>query len=213
LPPNKTIEEHVVAQAEFLEKKLGPVLASARALEGHVYFVDAAHFVMGSFLACVWCVARMFIRGGSGRQRYNVLGAWNAVTNELVRVTNATVVNAQTMAELLYKIAALDLVGPITLVLDNARYQHCAFIQGLAATLNIQLLFLPGYSPNLNLIERLWKFTKNKVLYGRHYQDFEAFRTAIDGCLDRIPTDHRASLKLLMTHNLQTFDNASLLAA
>lgn len=188
-------------------------MVSARAGEGHVFFVDAAHFVMGSFLACVWCGARMFIRGGCGRQRYNVLGAWNAITNELVRVTNATVVNSLTIAELLHKIAALGLVGPITLVLDNARYQHCIFIKELAATLNIRLLFLPGYSPNLNLIERLWKFTKNKVLYGRHYKNFDAFKKAIDGCLDRATIEHRAALKLLMTHNFQTFDKASLLAA
>ena len=77
------------------------------------------------------------------------------MTNELVRVTNTTVVCSQTMAELLHKIAALGLIGPITLVLDNARYQHCAFIKELAATLNPGApgLFLPGYSPNLNLIE------------------------------------------------------------
>jgi len=188
-------------------------LAAARAGAGHVFFVDAAHFVMGSFLACVWCVARIMIRGGCGRQRYNVLGAWNAVTNELVRVTNTTVVNSLTIAELLHQIAALGLIGPITVVLDNARYQHCVFIQELATTLNIQLLFLPGYSPNLNLIERLWKFTKNKVLYGRHYRNFDAFQKAIDGCLDHITTDHRPALKLLMTHNFQTFAKASLLAA
>ena len=178
-----------------------------------MFFVDAAHFVMGSFLACVWCVARIMIRGGCGRQRYNVLGAWNAITNELVRVTNTTVVCSQTMAELLHKIAALGLIGPITVVLDNARYQHCVFIKELAATLNIRLLFLPGYSPNLNLIERLWKFTKNKSLYGRHYKTFDAFQKAIDGCLDRVRTEHRAALKLLMTHNFQTFDKALFLAA
>jgi transposase len=74
-------------------------------------------------------------------------------------------------------------------------------------------LFLPGYSPNLNLIERLWKFTKNKALYGRHYKTFDAFQTAIDGCLDRVGIEHRAALKLLMTHHFQTFDKASFLAA
>jgi len=213
LPPKKTIQEHITAQAEFLEEKLEPALVSVRAGEGHVFFVDAAHFVMGSFLACVWCVARIMIRGGCGRQRYNVLGAWNAMTNELVRVTNATVVNSQTIAELLHKIASLGLIGPITLVLDNARYQHCVFVKELAATLNIRLLFLPGYSPNLNLIERLWKFTKNKALYGHHFKTFDAFQEAIDKCLDRVSTEHRAALKLLMTHHFQTFDKASFLAA
>ena len=213
LPPKKTIEEHIAVQAEFLDTQLEPTLASARAGEGHVFFVDAAHFVMGSFLACVWCVARIMIRGGCGRQRYNVLGAWNAITHELVRVTNAMVVNSQTMAELLHKIAALGLIGPITVVLDNARYQHCAFVKELAEKLNLRLLFLPGYSPNLNLIERLWKFTKNKALYGRHYKTFDAFQKAIDTCLDRVSTEHRTALSFLMTHHFQTFDKALFLAA
>ena len=72
------------------------------------------------------------------------------------------------MCELLHKIAGLGLQEPITLVLDNARDQHCALVINLAATLHIRLQFLPSYSPNLNLIERLWKFVKRDVLYGRH---------------------------------------------
>jgi transposase len=213
LPPKKTIEEHAATQAEFLETKLEPLLEETRAGKSHVFFVDAAHFVMGAFLCCVWCRARLFIRGGSGRKRYSVLGAWNAVTHELVSITTDATVSAETMCDLLRKIAALGLQGPITLVLDNARYQHCALVIELAKSLNIQLQFLPSYSPNLNLIERLWKFTKKQVLYGRHYGTFLEFCAAIDGCLAKIPTEHREQLNSLMTHNFQTFDPASFLAA
>ena len=213
LPPQKTLEEHAHTQAEFLEQKLEPALAEARAGQGHVFFVDAAHFVMGSFLCCVWSLVRLAIRAGSGRKRYSVLGAWNAVTNGLVSITTDATVNAETMCALLHKIAALGLQGPITLVLDNARYQHCALVMALAKSLNIHLEFLPSYSPNLNLIERLWKFVKNQALYGRHYATFREFKAAIDDCLAKIPTDHRSRLKTLMTHQFQTFDNVSLLAA
>jgi transposase len=192
---------------------LEPLLASARPEEGHVFFVDAAHFVQGAFLCCLWCLHRLFIRGASGRKRYSVLGAWNAVTNQLVSITTAGTVSSDTMCELLRKIAALGLPGPVTLVLDNARYQHCALVINLAATLHIQLQFLPSYSPNLNLIERLWKFIKRDVLYGRHYNTFAEFCAAIDGCLDNIPTKHRAKLQTLMTHNFQQFNPASFLAA
>lgn len=213
MPPKKTIEEHAATQAAFLETKLEPLLEEARAGKGHVFFVDAAHFVMGAFLCCVWSWVRLLIRGASGRQRYSVLGAWNAGTHQLVSMTTAATVSAETMCALLVKIAALGLQGPITLVLDNARYQHCALAMNLARTLNIHLEFLPSYSPNLNLIERLWKFIKKQVLYGRHYATFLEFRAAIDGCLSKIPTDHREKLKSLMTHNFQTFNPASFLAA
>ena len=213
LPPKKTIEEHAATQAEFRETKLEPLLEQARAGKGHVFFADAAHFVQGAFLCCVWCRVRMLIRGGSGRKRYSVLGAWNAVARELVSITTDATVTAATMCALLTKIAALGLQGPITVVLDNARYQHCKLVMDLAKTLNIHLQFLPSYSPNLNLIERLWKFIKKDVLYARHYNEFQSFCAAIDGCLSKIPTDHREKLRSLMTHNFQTFDPASFLAA
>jgi transposase len=117
--------------------------------------VDAAHFVLGAYLGFLWCVERLFVKTGSGRQRFNVLGALNAVTHQLITVTNETHINAQSMCELLNKIAALGLNIPITLVLDNARYQTCALVMELAQALNIEPLYLTTYSPNLNLIERL----------------------------------------------------------
>ncbi len=212
LPPKKTIDEHRRTQAEFLRDQLEPVLTQARANERSVFFVDAAHFVQGSFLCCVWCLVRMFVRGASGRRRYNVLGAWNAVSRELIRVTNETRVSSDTMVELLGRIAA-RVTGPATVVLDNARYQRCVAVEAEAKRLGIVLLFLPSYSPNLNLIERLWRFTKKKALRGRHYADFANFRAAIDECLDRIPTDHREALASLMTLKFQMFDSDSFLAA
>ena len=176
-------------------------------------FVDAAHFVYGTFLCYLWSFQRLFVRAASGRQRFNVLGAWNAVTRELLAVTNTTVVNTATMCELLHKIAAQGLMGPITLVLDNARYQRNAAVMALAEQLGITLLFLPSYSPNLNLIERLWKFTKRRSLYGRYHAIFADFRVAIEQTLAGIPTQHAAALASLMTLNFQRFENVSLLAA
>ena len=205
--------EHVETQAKFLETNLKPCLDAAVAGRGHVFFVDAAHFVFGTFLCCLWSFARIFVRAASGRQRFNVLGAWNAVTRELIAVTNTTVVNTETMCELLQKIAAVGLTGPITLVLDNARYQHNAAVKALAEHLGITLLFLPSYSPNLNLIERLWKFIKRRALYGRYHPTFADFQAAIQEILDGLPTTYAEPLKSLMTLNFQQFEDVSLMAA
>ena len=200
-------------QQQFLADELRPRLDAAQAGHGHVFFVDAAHFVFGSFLCCLWSFGRLCVRAASGRQRFNVLGAWNAVTRDLIAVTNTTVVNTETMCQLLRQVAARRLAGPITFVLDNARYQRNATVQALAAQLGITLLFLPSYSPNLNLIERLWKFIKRRELYGKYHPRFDDFRTAIQTCLSQIRTVHRKRLKTLMTLNFQTFENVSLLAA
>jgi len=207
------LAEHVETQAAFLDTQLKPCLDAAEAGTGHVFFVDAAHFVFGTFVCYLWSFTRIFIRAASGRQRFNVLGAWNAMTRQLITVTNTTVVNTETMCELLRKIAALGLSGPITLVLDNARYQHNAVVQALAKELGITLLFLPSYSPNLNLIERLWKFTKRRALYGRYHPTFVEFQAAIQEILDGIATTHAAALETLMTLNFQLFEDVSLMAA
>jgi transposase len=211
--PKKTLDEHVREQAEFLDTRLRPRLQEAQAGHGHVFFVDAAHFVFGTFLGCLWSFARLFVRAASGRQRFNVLGAWDAVSRELVAVTNTTVVNTQTMCELLRAVAARGLTGPVTVVLDNARYQRNAVVQALAASLGIELLYLPSYSPNLNLIERLWRFVKRQSLYGRYHATFADFRAAVQGTLDQLSSTHQDKLASLMTLNFQEFDNVSLLTA
>lgn len=178
-----------------------------------MFFVDAAHFVFGTFLCCLWSFVRLFVRAASGRQRFNVLGAFNAITQELISVTNTTVVNTETMCELLRKLAAQGLSGPLTVVLDNARYQRNAVVQALAASLGIELLYLPSYSPNLNLIERLWRFVKRQALYGRYHPTFADFQAAVQDTLHQLPTKHKDKLASLMTLNFQVFDNVSLLAA
>src|ERR1700735_4046459 len=209
----KNLAEHVETQTKFLDTELKPKLDAAQAGKGHVFFVDAAHFVLGTYLCCLWSFTRIFVRAASGRQRFNVLGAWNAVTRELIAVTNTTVVNTETMCELLRKVAAVGLVGPITLVLDNARYQRNAVVQDLAQELGITLMFLPSYSPNLNLIERLWKFIKRRALYGRYHPTFAGFRAAIEETLDGLSNTYADQLETLMTFNFQQFKDVSLMAA
>jgi transposase len=143
-------------------------------------------------------VTRSFLRAPAGRQRFNVLGALNAITHELVTVTNDTYLTATEVCALLRHLAALHLGVPLTVVLDKARYQRCAQVVTLAASLHIELCFLPPYSPNLNLIERLWKFVKKQCLYSTYYADFAAFKTAIVQCLAQTQTPHRTALDSLL---------------
>ena len=154
----------------------------------------------------MWCVVRLFIAAPSGRKRYNVLGALDAVTKKMYRVCNCGYINAESVCELLRQIR-LGVSGPITLVMDNARYQHCNLVKALAAELGIDLLFLPSYSPNLNLIERVWKFVKGEVLASRYLPTFDDFKNDIDGCVNELDGKHKAKMDTLLTLNFQTFEN------
>jgi transposase len=214
IPPNSTLPEHVKTQAEFRETKLEPRLAEARQGVREVYFVDAAHFVFAPFLGILWCLKRLYRRAASGRKRYNVLGALNAVSHKLIQVSNHSYINAESVCLLLRAVADAALPGiPITLVLDNARYQKCALVDDLAKQLGIELLYLPSYSPNLNLIERVWKFVKSECLRSTYYANYEDFTAAIQQCLDDLPTKHKDAMDSLLTHNFQTFEDVSFLAA
>lgn len=205
-----------IKQRKFLKTVLEPVIRDAECGKCHLLFMDVAHFVFAPFLCQVWCFVRQFIPSPSGRQRLNVLGALDAITKELIFAANSTYINAETIAKFLEKIDQRypDKL-PLYLVLDNARYQHCEYVREIADKLNITLYFLPPYSPNLNLIERLWKFTKRNVLYGVYYDSFHDFQKAIIGFLGKINRTNKLNTELnsLITLNFQTFENSQNLAA
>jgi transposase len=91
--------------------------------------------------------------------------------------------NAISVCELLNKIKEKHPYEAVTILLDNAKYQKCKLVQELADSLNIELLFLPSYSPNLNIIERLWKWTKKDCLNCKYYETFAKFKEAINRSL------------------------------
>jgi hypothetical protein len=175
-------------------------------------FKDVVHFVQLAFLGCLWCFAHIFIRSPSGRKRWNILGVYNAISGPLTTVANDGYITATTVCELLRKLSAQYAGLPIVIILDNARYQRCKLVQDLAEELGIKLEWLPSYSPNLNLIERLWKFTKKKCLYNVYYESFVEFVAGITDCLDRVDTEYKEELKTLMQPNFQDMKKVSLLA-
>jgi transposase len=172
-----------------------------------VLFLDAAHFVYGAFLGALWCFARVFIRSPSGRQRFNVLGALNAVSRQVHLFTNETYITAQSVCALLSQLAAFygPRNVPLTLFLDNARYQRCELVQAHARALGIDLEFLPTYSPNLNLIERYWRWVKKQCLNAKYHANFATMKTAILQTITSAHHEHAAALASLLTWNFQLF--------
>jgi len=192
-------------QFEFFQSEMQPRLYEAAEGRRKVFFVDAAHFVLGAFLGMLWCFSRISVKTGAGRQRYSVLGALDSHSKEIIKVTTEGNVHAGTVCELLEKIRLAHPDVPVTLILDNARYQHCRCTEDKASVLNIELLFLPAYGPNLNLIERLWKLVKKECLLNRYHSNFTSFKAAIDGCLDQLGSQSKDKLYSLASLNFQFF--------
>lgn len=198
-------------QQQWAKEKLEPAIEEAKKGECHLLFMDAAHFILQPFICALWCVTRLFIRASAGRNRINVLGAVNAITKEIITLNNTTYITAETIIAFLKQLRGHYVGLPIKIVLDNARYQHCKLVEAAAVQLNIELLFLPSYSPNLNIIERLWKFTKKKILYAKYYETPHKFHTAINDFFQTINPKHDADLKNLLTLKFQFFKNESVL--
>jgi transposase len=169
-------------------------------------FMDASHFVMGcDFLGAIYGKVRRFIRTCSGRKRYNVLGALNFITKKLTTVTNDAYITSSQICELLKKLANEYADTPIHLVLDNAKYQKCQVVQALADELCVNLVYIPSYSPNLNLIERLWKFVKGK-LRTQYYDNFNIFMQKIDSITNSTDKENKHVIDRLISEKVQFFD-------
>ncbi len=180
-----------------------------RAKKGDIalLFMDASHFVLGcDFLGYIYGRTRRFVRTFSGRMRYNVLGTIDFVSKKVTTVTNDKYITAEQVREMLSKISQ-EYAGKTTyLLLDNARYQKCKAVQESAAKLHIQLVYIPPYSPNLNLIERLWKFVKGE-LRTKYYDNFTLFREKIDSIIASTTQENHARICKLIDEKVQLFDS------
>jgi len=168
-------------------------------------FADAAHFVMGcDFLGYIYGFTRRFIKTYSGRKRYNVLGALNFISKKVSTVVNDKYITALEFCDLLKKLAIEYAGKPIHIVLDNARYQKCIIVTETAKQLGINLVYIPPYSPNLNLIERLWKHVKSR-LRTKYYDDFDVFQDKIDSILDSTDKNDKTIINRLIGEKVQLF--------
>lgn len=181
-------------------------MEKAKANELTLLFMDASHFVLGcDFLGYIYCKARRFVMTFSGRKRYNVLGAIDYATKKVLTVANDTYITATEVCEMLRKISAEYPDQAVHIVLDNARYQRCETVKNLAAALGITLQYIPPYSPNLNLIERLWKFVKGE-LRTKYYDNFIDFQNRIDSIIDSTAEENLPKIQKLFGNSIQLFD-------
>ena len=192
-------------QKNFYETKLLPFMRGAKDGTMVLLFMDGSPFVMGcDFLGYIWCTVRRFITTSSGRKRYNVLGAIDFVTKKVFTITNDTYLNAESVCSMLKKIAEAYSGKVIHIILDNAKYQKCKLVMELADQLGIYLDFIPPYSPNLNVIERLWKFVKSE-LRDQFYSSFTLFKERIDQIIVSTSNENKKKIDKLISNKVQLY--------
>jgi transposase len=181
------------------------------------YFVDACHPVWGVEMLyyCWLLVGQRFLVGvGGGRKRLNILGAYCPEDQEYldIRLSRDNINGQQFVNLLRVLLERHPETEKFILYLDNAKYYHAEVVkEWLARHPQFHLEPLPAYSPNLNLIERLWKFLRNKAFTCWH-KSFEDMEAAVSKVLDHLE-DYRDELETLMTENFQRHPNAKPLPA
>lgn len=168
-----------VKQAAFLETYRR--IKAGLGVNDQVYFADSTHPEHNTKPSYGWILKGKandkFVKTNTGRDRLNLNGALNLKTKTAVVLEEETV-NSGSVLRLLNKLAAKHPTGKIHLVLDNASYHHAKIVKTwLRRHRRFKLHFLPPYSPNLNLIERLWRFFHLKVTWNRYFATFDEFRT------------------------------------
>jgi transposase len=148
-----------------------------------ILFMDGVHPQHNTSTSKVWSKIgeKKFIPSNSGRQRINLNGLYNPHNQDVI-IREDDSINAQsTIALLEMAIEKYKYETHIYCICDNARYYKCKLVNEFLEKYKekISLIFLPPYSPNLNLIERLWKFLRKKTIHTHYYEKFADFRKAI----------------------------------
>jgi transposase len=171
-----------------------------------LYFVDATHPQHTTDPQYGWILKGKkedkFIKTSSGRSRLNLNGALNLHDHSAV-VHHEDTINADAVIRLAEALIEKHPTGMIYLILDNARYHHAKKVKEWRKHhTRIKLVFLPPYSPNLNLIERLWRFFHQRALWNRYFETFEEFKTTSLDFFKNLNL-YEAELNTLLTDNFR----------
>jgi transposase len=188
------------AQQAFLE--VYQELKQNKGKADPIYFMDGVHPKHNTLASYGWIRrgVEKAIKSNSGRQRLNINGAIELETLSCATVMAESVNADSTIASFKQLEGKHPQAETIHIICDNAHYYRSRQVKAYLEHSRIELVFLPPYSPNLNLIERLWKSFKKQVLYNRHYEKFDEFKSAcIAFFKDMGP--HTKALCSLLTEN------------
>jgi len=203
------LAEKVKKQKKFVKNKLSKAMKDAKNGKSKLLFMDAVHMQIACMLGFIWCFVKKFIPALPVRGRVNVIGATSFYGDDFIYDINQTGVKQEAIIQFLRKIRSKFGNIKITLVLDNASYHHAHAVQRIAQELNITLLFLPVASPNLNIIERLWKFIKSKFLKNHAFLNLAELESALSNGLKTLKKKHKKELRSLLTPKFQCFNNTA----
>jgi transposase len=153
-----------------------------------ICFADGVHPTHNTQLSYGWIRkgVRKEICSNTGRQRINLSGALDVIDQKLI-FQEDLMLNAEATISFLQKIEkAYPSKKRVHLFLDNARYYKNKKVKAFLETSKIKAHYLPPYSPNLNPIERLWKWMKERVLYNTYHECFDDFKQAVFGFLESL---------------------------
>ena len=173
-----------------------------------IYFLDATHPVYNNIPGYGWIETgkEHEVKTNSGRQRLSINGLYSPITNEVVVREELTVTDESNIALFKYIEKLHPELETIYIIHDNARYNHSKRLREFLETSRIIMIPLPTYSPNLNLIERLWGLMKRQVLYNRYYESYDDFRNAISYFFKKWLKKNKPALASLMTENFHIYE-------
>jgi transposase len=208
--PQKADEQ---AQVDFLDQTLPGILEEVDEGQAVMYFSDGCHPTHNTKAGYGWIKkgAQFEIDCNSGRKRVNINAAINGLKPEHLVYDICDRINAQSTQRLCRQLLRKHPGKKIYLICDNARYNRNRTLQEWVAGKRIEFIFLPPYSPNLNLIERLWRFLKEEIIQSIYYDTFSKFRRAIIDFLDDAKS-YKTELRQLLTLNFRTVGGTSVYA-